>query len=109
MNELEAVLLIRAAVLFLGAIITWLGGKKAMNMQRKIPRSQISKFLSIMTYSVVLLGLVMFLIATGNLLVYYLGGDWTYYFLVSAGLTGIAAVALFIYGFFDMSRYVVVE
>ncbi len=109
MNNLEVILLLRASVLLIGAFISWMGGKKAIERQKKIPKSQISRFMSIMTYSVILLGLVMFLIAIGNLLVYYLGGDWTYSFLVSAGLVGIATIALFIYGFFDITKYVVVK
>lgn len=105
-DDFELVFLVRVTVLFIGAFICWVGSMKAMKKQEKIPKSSMSKFVKNMIYSVALLGLIMFLIALGNLLVYYLASDWTYMFLVSAGLVGLATVGLFIYGFYDISRYV---
>ncbi len=109
MSDQEIILFGRVFVLFIGALICWLGGKKGFSFFKKMPRSEMRHFVMVLSTSVILLGLTMALIAIGNLMFTYIKDDWTYIFLVSAGLVGIASIAMFIYSFTSIYRYVVIK
>ncbi len=109
MSNFEIILFSRVVVLLVGTALAWLGGIVGMRFYNRIPNSQIKRFTGILSISVILLGGVMLFIALGNLLVYFLKEDWTYIVLVTAGLVGIASVAVFIYGFREIYNYVVMK
>lgn len=109
MSNFEIVLFSRVIVLLVGTALAWLGGVVGIRFYNKIPNSQIKRFAGILSTSVLLLGGVMIFIALGNLLVYFLKENWTYVVLVTAGLVGIASVAVFIYGFREIYNYVVMK
>ncbi len=109
MLDLFTLLIIRAIVLFAGAFFCWLGGSRALAFVTKTQKVNITNFLKILANSVILLGLTMFLIAVGNIMVYFFPNTGSYVFLVSSGLVGIASIFAFIYSFWRIHNYVVVK
>ncbi len=109
MLNLFTLLIIRAAILFAGAIFCWAGGFNALSFATKTHKVNLTNFLKILANSVILLGLTMFLIAVGNIMVYFFPNTGSYVFLVSAGLVGIASIFAFIYSFWRIHNYVVVK
>jgi len=100
---------IRQAVLMVGAIICFLGGGEALVFTHRLSSSNIGRAVNILSLSVVILGFVMLFIAIGNILVYLYPSSLSYMFLVSVGVLGVVAVAMFVWGFIRIYRYVVIK
>ncbi len=109
MSELATIIMLRAGILIIGAAICWYGGKKGEEIVRKLSSNLITRFIKILVISVILLGTTMLFIAIGNLLTEFVGGAWSYMFLVSAGIVGVGSVAMFLLAIEEITKYVVIK